>query len=216
MDPKSLHRQRWVRLAPDVQLETGDACSSAHVARWVASGYPAVIARSVEGDLTGEKIRLGIPLPNSMGRARIALTVPLSAVVDVFDPPSLSDVRLTAPFAWRRTIDRLATLARAYAVDVHVFGSLAWETVTGLDYLRTGSDLDVLFRPRATAGFHSFLTSLRALQGPAVRLDGECWRRDGAGVHWRELLGDASQVVAKTDRGLSVMSSRAFLTGVVP
>ncbi|WP_038762003.1 malonate decarboxylase holo-[acyl-carrier-protein] synthase, partial [Burkholderia pseudomallei] len=51
------------------------------------------------------------------------------------------------PPAWRPTLARLRALADAHRVDCRVFGSLAWQTLTGLRYLSDESDLDVLLMP---------------------------------------------------------------------
>ncbi|MGV4690780.1 malonate decarboxylase holo-[acyl-carrier-protein] synthase, partial [Burkholderia pseudomallei] len=47
----------------------------------------------------------------------------------------------------RPTLARLRALADAHRVDCRVFGSLAWQTLTGLRYLSDESDLDVLLMP---------------------------------------------------------------------
>ncbi|OMU06783.1 phosphoribosyl-dephospho-CoA transferase, partial [Burkholderia pseudomallei] len=90
---------------------------------------------------------LGLPLPPSAGKRRVALAAAREQIDSACALPTLADVGRQAPPAWRPTLARLRALADAHRVDCRVFGSLAWQTLTGLRYLSDESDLDVLLMP---------------------------------------------------------------------
>ncbi|WP_122822031.1 malonate decarboxylase holo-[acyl-carrier-protein] synthase, partial [Burkholderia pseudomallei] len=92
-------------------------------------------------------VPLGLPLPPSAGKRRVALAAAREQIDSACALPTLADVGRQAPPAWRPTLARLRALADAHRVDCRVFGSLAWQTLTGLRYLSDESDLDVLLMP---------------------------------------------------------------------
>jgi phosphoribosyl-dephospho-CoA transferase len=103
-----------------------------------------------------------------------------------------------------------------------VFGALLWEHTTGLPYLSTQSDLDLLWLTSEELGAHSLVERLRQLDTASpVRLDGELQLPDGAGVNWRELAQNSddehSQVLVKTMGGVEVrIKAGLFRTPVSP
>uniref|UniRef100_UPI00197E0823 malonate decarboxylase holo-[acyl-carrier-protein] synthase n=1 Tax=Burkholderia sp. Ac-20379 TaxID=2703900 RepID=UPI00197E0823 len=167
---------------------------------------------------------LGLPLPPSLGKRRIGVVVPEAALVSVEPPPAVALLQAAAPEAWRATLERLDAIARRHRVHCRAFGSLAWQAMTGLTYLSSGSDLDLLFDapvgPDAGATLAALLDDVAALAdgGEApMRIDGEVIRADGAGVNWRELhaaLAARGEIVAKTSSGVALLSPRDFLDGV--
>ncbi|MDV2212309.1 malonate decarboxylase holo-[acyl-carrier-protein] synthase [Burkholderia pseudomallei] len=86
-------------------------------------------------------------MPPSAGKRRVALAAAREQIDSACALPTLADVGRQAPPAWRPTLARLRALADAHRVDCRVFGSLAWQTLTGLRYLSDESDLDVLLMP---------------------------------------------------------------------
>ncbi|AHI64636.1 malonate decarboxylase holo-[acyl-carrier-protein] synthase [Burkholderia thailandensis] len=111
---------------------------------WAARGWPLIVRRRSPCDAG---VPLGLPLPPSAGKRRVALAAAREQIEAVRAPPALGDVIGGAPPAWRPTLARLRALADAHCVDCRVFGSLAWQTLTGLRYLSDESDLDVLLMP---------------------------------------------------------------------
>ena len=118
--------------------ERGDLAREALLPGWVDRGWPLIARRVLPGE--GAGLPLGLPLPPSHGKQRLALTLPHDAFVSSVPPPLLRDAMRAAPTAWHPTLDRLLALD----ADVRVYGSLAWQTLTGLDYLtallRQGTD----------------------------------------------------------------------------
>jgi phosphoribosyl-dephospho-CoA transferase len=66
-------------------------------------------------------------------------------------------------------------------------------------------------RRRNVATLTAGLAAIEAVAPMGV--DGEVVREDGAGVNWRELDSDASEVLVKTTRGVALLQANHFLSG---
>jgi len=182
------------------------------VAAWAERGWPLVVRRSGASDAAG--VPLGLPLPPSHQKLRLPFVIPHDGVVSVAPPPAIASALEIAPPAWRPTMQRLIALAAAFGGEARLYGSLAWQRVTGLDYLTSGSDLDALL-PLPPADEVARLTAaLAAIERDApMRIDGELVRADGAGVSWRELHADTGELLVKTVADAVVLPTGAFLEG---
>ncbi|MDH2327689.1 malonate decarboxylase holo-[acyl-carrier-protein] synthase [Cereibacter sp. SYSU M97828] len=159
-------RHSFVRLSGTLTGEAGE---------WAAAGRWFVVAASHPGDDLAT-VRLGLATPD---KRRIGLHLPLDRLTDLRPPPGLDEIDHT-PWADRLTQLRAIGPMRAY-------GSAAWQALTGLPYLRAGSDLDLLVADPA------LVPAVLALpQTP--RLDGEVLLPDGRAVALRE-YGAARRIV---------------------
>jgi phosphoribosyl-dephospho-CoA transferase len=96
-------------------------------------------------------------------------------------------------------------------VDARVFGSLAWQWLTGLNYVAPGSDVDLTWTVPRRHRIAGFLDELAALDARApVRIDGEVLRADGAGANWRELHA-GGEIALKTANDVVLVTQHAFL-----
>ena len=179
---------------------------------WADRGWPLIGRRDLHGEAEG--VKLGLPLPPSAGKRRFAVLLPAEAVLAITPPPSLGAVMQVAPVAWRQTMAQLAGLASGCGLEARVFGSIAWQMLTGLDYLTASSDLDLLLPlPRAgdVAGLAARLSAIEATA--PMRLDGEFVREDGAAVNWREIHAGVPEVLVKTMHRATLFSTAGFLSG---
>jgi phosphoribosyl-dephospho-CoA transferase len=181
---------------------------------WAARGWPLIVRRPAPGETGETGVPLGLPLPPSAGKRRIALCVPPEQIVAYGALPTLDETARHAPAAWRACLGEAGALAARHQVSCRVFGALAWQTLTGLDYLHDGSDLDLLFDvPAEVRALDALLAGLAALAARApMRIDGELVRGDGAGVNWRELHA-GGEVVMKTATDVVLCDVDAFLEG---
>lgn len=181
------------------------------VAGWAQAGRPLIVRRPACSDTAG-LVPLGLPLPPSHGKRRIAVSLAAADIVASAPPPLLADAAAAAPAAWRETIEMLLQVLP----ETRTYGSLAWQHLTGLPYLSDGSDLDLLW-PLSSADQTGVLLSdiaLIAKQAP-MRLDGEVTGPAG-GVQWRELTGtDEDEVLVKGRAGVTTTTRSAFLAGHV-
>ncbi|HLZ96963.1 MAG TPA: malonate decarboxylase holo-[acyl-carrier-protein] synthase [Steroidobacteraceae bacterium] len=198
----------WTR----VMTRHPELAEHAIIEGWVRAGRPLVVRRPGCSDPAG-KIPLGLPLPPSHGKRRIAVALEAGEIVERKPPPLLADAAASAPSAWQETIDRLLRLHP----ETRTFGSLAWQHLTGLPYLSDHSDLDLLWPVRATERASTLPPDIAdvARQAP-MRLDGEIICAAG-GVQWRELtVEDADEVLVKGLGGVHSMTKAAFLSGARP
>lgn len=187
-----------------------DLATERLVARWVDRGWPLVVRRSTPCDAVG--VPLGLPLPPSHGKRRLAFVLGWDDVVATAPPPLLRAAIDVAPPHWRRTLRRLVQLAAVFDVEARVYGSLAWHLVTGLDYVTPRSDLDLLLPLPRPADVPRLTAALAAIEDDApMRFDGELVRDDGAAVHWRELHAGAPELLVKTSGDAVLVGADRFL-----
>ena len=184
---------------------------AAAVSGWAAAGHPVITRRSVAED-TPNRLPVGVPLPPSLGKLRVALSVPLAATWRRA-PLDLQEAAPSAPQTWWDTIDSLASLGQLLALRPQVFGALLWQYVTGLPYLHDGSDLDLLWRVSDHSTVFALLDGLRRIDDKSpVRIDGEV-RTPTGDVNWRDLAGAwaaGGTVLVKTGSGAFLESAAAL------
>ncbi|MBB4396301.1 malonate decarboxylase holo-[acyl-carrier-protein] synthase [Bradyrhizobium sp. ERR14] len=181
------------------------------VAGWADAGRPLIVRRPACSD-TADLVPLGLPLPPSHGKRRIAVSLAAADIVASAPPPLLADAAAVAPEAWQATIEKLVRLLP----ETRSYGSLAWQHLTGLPYLTDSSDLDLLWPLSSVRQPASLLSDIAGIAKQApMRLDGEIVGPAG-GVQWRELTGtDADEVLVKGSTGVTTTTRAAFLAGPV-
>jgi phosphoribosyl-dephospho-CoA transferase len=212
-DASNFTRHTFVRLRenwaddPPMQL---DAVHRDAVLAWQARDFPFVVARRRPTNPL-DVIRLGLPLPD---KTRIGFCVGRTAIRMTQPPPRLAEAREVAPQAWSSVIDEVLDLA--HGIDVRVYGSLAWQFVTGLDYVRPTSDLDLLLASNDWDSVARLSYRLQPLNG-LPRLDGEVTLADGSGVAWREIANNAERLLVKTPTDAMLLTRdvlvRSFAAG---
>jgi phosphoribosyl-dephospho-CoA transferase len=183
------------------------------VDEWIALGRPFVARRP--GACDGAGLPLGLPLPPSLGKARIAITVAREAIATIAPPPTLLEIQSFAPPAWRSALDDVLALCAKFNIELRAFGSLAWQCLIGLDYLTPTSDVDLIFLNARRSVIAPLFGGLAEIEAKApLRLDGEVVRADGAATNWRELCTDPREVLVKTLDGVLLQSPTEFVEGL--
>ncbi|WP_035983492.1 malonate decarboxylase holo-[acyl-carrier-protein] synthase [Bradyrhizobium sp. STM 3843] len=192
----------------------GDLAAHPLVADWAERGWPTVRRRATPTEAFG--VALGLPLPPAAGKQRLSFVLRFDDIVSVARPPALNDARASAPRAWQPTLDRLDEFAVRHAVKVRVFGSLAWQALTGLDYVTERSDLDLLLDLRSGADVDCLVADIAAIETDApMRLDGELMRQDGAAVNWREFHGGPEEILVKRVDRVGLLGRDRFVLGAM-
>jgi phosphoribosyl-dephospho-CoA transferase len=168
------------------------------LSQWLARELPLVAIRQ---SFLGPDLLLGLSLPTRLGRHRLCCQVALDNVQRVTAPLGLAQTLSVLPDHWHP-----ALLSFLDAVDqppgawVGVYGSLAWEALSGESYRHCDSDLDLIVD---VVGPEAVEPTLHALQNLAAslpcRLDGELRLPHGDAVAWRELWQ------ARTHPGMPVL-----------
>lgn len=188
------------------------------VADWADRGWPVIVRRRREAEAADDRVPVGVPLPPSHGKERIALSVPPAGIIARAAPPALGDAVPIADPAWRPAMRRLIDLGTACGAEPRALGSLLWQHETGLPYLHRESDLDLLWPASAAAGIPALLAGIAEIERTApMRLDGEVILADGGGVQWRELARAIEarelEVLVKSSAGLRLERVASLAAG---
>ncbi len=197
------HDLVWLRASAAVDLTACSAAAAADVEAWRKAGRPLVSARS--DGLSADRLRLGLTLPGTGERRRVSLTAARADVERSTPPPPLASLLDALPAAHRPSLHAFAERCTALGITPRVYGSLLWQSLSGIPCLRDDSDLDLLFDLEDPAPLPALLALLRHADG-ALRLDGEIRCRAHA-VAWRELAAaldgrSPRRVLAKSDEGI--------------
>jgi phosphoribosyl-dephospho-CoA transferase len=186
--------------------------------RWRDNAWPAVARRAEGSDAdTGEAentawLALALPPdPVSGIKRRVGFCVARHHVLRVEAPLTLKHALGSALVSWQSSLRTLDAEATGIGLCFHVFGSLAWQAMTGLQYLSPRSDIDLLCYPRSR---HELDAGLRLLarHATSLPLDGEIVFPGGSGVAWKEWLqGDRESAPTVASGSASTHESRAAL-----
>jgi phosphoribosyl-dephospho-CoA transferase len=216
-EPSQVRRHDLVRLAPagwDQALAGLSGPAAALAAGWRARDLPAVVRRTEPGT-PPDAICLGMPGPPDPGtgqKLRVGFAVLQRHVASLRAPLALDEAE--APPAWQPAFDALRDAMRGAGVECRVFGSLAMQALTGEPYLRPGSDIDLLLRPKSVAQLDAGL-ALLARFARRLPLDGEIEFPSGHAVSWKEWLpgsSGADRVLAKHIDTVALLRRDALLS----
>jgi phosphoribosyl-dephospho-CoA transferase len=201
--PIERHRMVWVDPAmwgAVIANEPTLACEPL-IAGWAKAGWPVIGRRAVGHD--GSTLApLGLPLPPAWGKARVSLRVPRGAIVGDAPPPLLKAAVLAAPAAWQETIDALLNIDS----EVRCFGSLAWQHLTGLNYVTDMSDLDLLWSVGTAARANALSGRIERIAATApMRIDGELVTPSVRAVQWSEWCSEADMLLVKSSDGVHLI-----------
>ncbi len=197
------HTLIWPHPHADWQALTPGAAP--RLRAWFAAGHPAIVARGDASEPV-DTLRLGVPLPPAEGKLRLALRMCRKDVARRALPPSLGEVAAALP---RPALRELEREARDFAP--RVFGSFAWQAITGLAYVRDGSDLDLLWQVADPAQADAIATLLCGWERRhGLRAAGELLLPGDFAVNWREYASGAWQVLVKSQGGCRLLPREAL------
>ena len=207
----------WVRpeCRAAVAAQIADGVTHTQVAAWLAADRPLVVARQPDAALP-DTLALGLVLPPALGKCRIALRVASHDIVRHSLPLRLADVISHAPAAWRPALAELDFAATDIGLELRVFGSFSWQSLSGLPYLTPQSDIDLLWHPRSHTQVQQGIELLaRWEQSSGMRADGEVLFGANSAVSWREWWqlksGGDQRVLVKRDHSAGLVAARELL-----
>ncbi|QJD66435.1 malonate decarboxylase holo-[acyl-carrier-protein] synthase [Xanthomonas campestris pv. badrii] len=202
------HALVWLRPAAQWQALTPGA--QPRLQQWFAAGLPAVVARR-DGRQAPGSMRLGVPLPPAEDKQRLSLTVRVDDIARCTAPLALDAVPAHAPDTAQPALQALLTQCQATGLRPRVFGSFAWQALTGLAYVHAHSDLDLLWSVETPEQAHAVVALLqRWEQRHGQRADGELLLPDDMAVSWREYAGSAQQVLVKSSNSCRLLPRAAL------
>ncbi len=179
---------------------TADPRCMGTIREWLACGRPVIVRRPC---LTEEGLHCGIPLPPGRGWNRLAFTLDPAEIAGRLPLPRLEECLNLLPETRRKPLAELAKLGP------EVFGSLAWQFLTGLSYLHEKSDVDLLFRVRSRKELRSLLSTLETL-APPNDCDIEVMLWNGRAFSYKEWRKDAPSVLMKGNHDLSLCDKKVI------
>jgi phosphoribosyl-dephospho-CoA transferase len=174
-----------------------------------------VVARQPDVALP-DILAVGLALPPALGKCRIALRVASHDLVRHAPPLRLAEVIPHAPAAWQPALAELHDAAINIGIDLRVFGSFSWQSLSGLSYLSPQSDIDLLWHPLSHAQLQQGIALLaRWEQSSGMRADGEVLFGGSSAVSWREWWqlksGGDQRVLVKRDHSAELVAARELL-----
>jgi phosphoribosyl-dephospho-CoA transferase len=168
------------------------------------------------GNGISDTIAVGLALPPAQGKRRIALSVAADDIARHTLPLLLSDALANAPAAWQPSLAELDAAAIHIDIELRVFGSLAWQALSGLPYLTPQSDIDLLWHPLSHTQLQRGIALLaRWEQTSGLRADGEVLFGASGAVSWREWAtlksGDDQRVLVKRASSAELVAARELL-----
>jgi phosphoribosyl-dephospho-CoA transferase len=163
-----------------------------------------------------DTIAVGLALPPAQGKHRIALAVAARDIARYTPPLRLADAIAHAPAAWQPALAELDAAAIHIDLELRVFGSLAWQALSGLNYLTPQSDVDLLWHPLSNTQLQRGIALLaRWEHASGLRADGEVLFGGSSAVSWREWStlksGDDQRVLVKRASSAELVDARELL-----
>jgi phosphoribosyl-dephospho-CoA transferase len=160
----------------------------AWISDWIARGQPLVVARQHPlQDAAELQIHLGAALPLRLGRAKVACSVALTRLFRTTPALSTEHVSNVLPGRSARALARLSEVAEPLGIELGVYGSTAWECLSGEGYRRPESDVDLICDIKRRDTLSPWLRAMdcaaREMDG---YLDGEIRFPNERAVAWRE------------------------------
>ena len=169
--------------------------TQAIVHEWINAGLPLVLTRQSKGV---ETIATGLTLPPSRGSRRIGCHLHVADILQIRPPALLVDCTANIPELLAQRLRALSDSLKAMDVDARVYGSLSWQAVSGLSYVHSGSDIDLVCEASAPDQLPKLIQLLKTeAQKLDRRLDGEIRFPDGSAVAWLELANVSGDPAAE-------------------
>jgi len=176
-----------------------DPVLKGRIAAWISAGHPLVVARQVSDS---HQTLLGLTLPAIEGKRRVGCLVDAVDVDRITPPLAISAILDSIPHGLDIPLMALARTIKACDAELGLFGSLAWEILTGKQYRNEHSDVDVICDIHSLKQVPQVLEALKkAAAALPCGLDGEIRFPNGHAVSWKELANiwpsDEAQILVK-------------------
>jgi len=216
------HDLAYLYPAADYRLLSAPQCPAAHEALqcWLHAQQPLVVARQPAA--ASAQILLGLTLPPGAEPRRISVSVNADAIRVIASPLTLAHCVNTCTAAVATPLKRLLRHCESYDIAISVYGSLAWEMLSGTTYRHSGSDIDLICDIARVPQLVACIEALQqAQQSLPCALDGEIRFGGGPAVNWKELAQALSQhtqptqlatkVIVKENTGVTLLSLTQLL-----
>jgi phosphoribosyl-dephospho-CoA transferase len=202
----------WADVVPVESVDTNPSAADC-LAHWRAAGLPLVVTRQPCDAAAGREalVALGLPAPLQWGRRPLGMRTPAESIarLEFFPAPGAAIPLL--PSALQSAFTTLCTALEHAGIQAHVYGGYGWQLLTGLDYLRATSDIDLSLQVRDVDQADEAAQLVSALTVPHTRIDAELSFPDGRAVaalewqRWRQ--GRVSQILVRSLRAVTLQAA---------
>lgn len=204
-----MRRHDLLMLNPDAVMQSVTCCTSDmamhYVKQWIATGRAFVHSRQSACTTT---LQLGLAFVDRGVKHRAFIQTRYQDVLRIDPPHKLEDCLSMFSEQESIALQHLIFKLKSAGFIPHVFGSVAWEKISGEPYRTTMSDLDLLCDV-ATLKDVSFVTAAFAEADSELpfSIDGELRFSNDRCVNWREVLAaleldDEMEVLVKGETGV--------------
>ncbi len=161
-------------------------------------------------------LAVGLALPPSLGKCRIALKISRADIAKFAPPLQLLEAILHAPSEWQSALRELDLAAKNIGITLRVYGSFSWQSVSGLSYVTPTSDIDFFWQARSPAQLQQGISLLSEWEKTSgLRADGEVLFGDDHAVSWREWMQsnaeENARVLVKRDHSAALLGTHELL-----
>ena len=213
----SRHALVWLRESDHAALlaQVENDAQREFVCAWLAADRPLVISRQPDG-MSRDLLAVGLALPPSLGKCRIALKLSRADITKFAPPLQLAEVIFHAPIKWRSALQKLDCAAKNIGISLRVYGSFSWQSVSGLPYITATSDIDLIWQAHSPAQLQQGIALLSEWEKTNdLRTDGEVLFGDDYAVSWREWqqsnAEENARVLVKRDHSAALLGKHELL-----
>ncbi len=177
------------------------------VCRWIEKNRPLIATRQPVELEEKSRRRLGLCFPIGETPRRVAFEASAHQIKSGARPLNLAEAIDASPVHWHAPLHAIDRAFARFKMTACVFGSLAWQAITGMNYLHERSDVDLVIDASRNAG-QAILTQdgrltddfgplTAALDAAPFRCDCELRLGYDAACSLAELRGNAKHVLIK-------------------
>jgi phosphoribosyl-dephospho-CoA transferase len=170
---------------------------------WLGRGRPVIIRRPCISEV-GKSIYVGLSLPSepvNPVKRRLAFCLPFSSLINVVEPPLWTDCTEDFPES-SDLASPILSVIEAAKLPLQTFGSYAWQHHTGLSYVTSHSDIDLIVPINRRQDWRRFRQLMSETQKTDHRVDLEVMLNGDASFHWREFEAAGQQLLFKGNRSV--------------
>lgn len=214
LDALARNQLVWLEALAWAQIENRawDEQAQQILAHWRSNRLPLVVCRQ-HAQTPPNHVCVGLPAPWQWSRRRLALTVSRKLIANRGAFPSL--LQVAQANHWGPAAHDLSDALAVQGAQVYVYGSYAWQLLTGLAYVHADSDIDLSLHVSSLAAAFEVAQQLETVQLPQ-RIDGEIVFPAGQAILWRELQRlrsrQTSKAMVKDRHGIWLAALNEVLT----
>ncbi len=167
---------------------------------WLGRGRPLIVRRPCRSE-DGKSVYLGLSLPPNPVKRRLAYRLPLSSLADVVEPPLWTECAEAFPES-SDMAGPILSVTKAAKLPLQTFGSYAWQHHTGLSYVTSHSDIDLIVPINRRQDWRRFRQLMSETPRTDQRVDLEIMLNGDASFNWREFETPGRQLLFKGNRSL--------------